>query len=656
VTLDSYHHGQTIKEHRLKRGMSQATLAEYWPGGAKTIRYVQYIEAGEKHIDDQQTLRALSEILEIPLWRFGLSEYNPFSPQNLPGHGERMFHETLDTVEKLVQNAWYTRRVAPTPVTEETARYLRQLFEHFLTALPPPSALEPRFLRLYAQVQRLNAIMLIEQQHYKQAYATFSRMHAIAKQVGEPSTLALALMGMGTELERAGLQQEAINRLEEARDASFGASRQVAALVNAYLARAYASASDALHFQRAIDTAQAIATNLKERYGDGTDFVFHRMSGILAERSYGYLEINEPKKTLDMREDITLQIDLTDNTWLHAWIPLDWARAYFMLGEIEESVREGREFFHRVSSLESPHAISRAYHHLATLEDAGYANVKAVQDFRDELHQAQREQTQGLGGEDTARQHKESTRRIFALTTPPLPRSQHSSPLKKDSDTQAKDMITLMHTDKVQGITFMQATTDDIQEEYNLATSMFGDAVHDIPTRQAWLDKNPETDFLVRDQGRLVGFINMLPVKHETIMRFMQGDIRGWDIPAEDVLPYTPGSVLECIVMGMATTPAADKQRRTQYGAKLISGLIDFLNSLAKRHIIITKLYATSVTPTGIALLRHAGFRELGQIGKRIAFELDTLNSNAPLAKAYRESLNHKASTDETRANSLRKS
>src|SRR5437763_6029063 len=88
-------------------------------------------------------------------------------------------------------------------------------------------------------------------------------------------------------------------------------------------------------------------------------------------------------------------------------------------------------------------------------------------------------------------------------------------------------MITLRHTDEPQRITFMQATTDDIQEEYDLSTSMFGDAIHDIPTRQAWLDKNPETDFLVRDQGRLVGFINMLPVKHETIMRSMQGDIRG---------------------------------------------------------------------------------------------------------------------------------
>lgn len=116
------------------------------------------------------------------------------------------------------------------------------------------------------------------------------------------------------------------------------------------------------------------------------------MSGILAERSYGYLEIKEPKKTLNMRDEITLQIDLTHNTWLHAWIPLDWARAYFMLKEIEEGVKEGREFFHRASALQSPHAISQAYDLLATLEEAGYADIKAVHDFRDELNQAIMEQ------------------------------------------------------------------------------------------------------------------------------------------------------------------------------------------------------------------------------------------------------------------------
>jgi transcriptional regulator with XRE-family HTH domain len=652
VISANYHHGQTIKEYRTKRGLSQAALAEYWPGGPKNVRYVQYIESGRKQIVDQRTLRELGELLDIPLWRFGLSEYNPFNPQHLPGRGEHMFQETLDTVEQLIQKAWYMRRVAPAPVTEQTARYLRSLFAHFLTFLPPPSVLEPRFLRLYAQVERLNAIMLIEQKHYKEALATFAKMFAIAKELGEPATLALALMGLGTELERAGYQQEAINRLEEARDASFGASRQIAALVMAYLARAYASTGDALRFQRTIDTAQSIAANLKEKYGDGTDYVFHRLSGILAERSYGYLEIKEPRKTLDMRADITLQIDLTHNTWLHAWIPLDWARAYFMLNEIEESVNEGLEFFHRASSLQSPHAISRAYGHLITLEDAGYADMQAVQHFREQLEQAQREQAEGQERGNEAGPNTKDTAKTFfpsAKTTPP--HRQHNVFPKREMDTLAKDTLALMTANKTEprGITFMKATTDDIQEEYDLATSMFGDAVHNIPTRHAWLRKNPDTDFIVRDRGRLVGFINILPVKHETIMRFMRGEIRGWDIPAEDVLPFTPGSLLECIVMGMATTPEAKKTIRAQYGAKLIRGLIDFLHHLTTQNIIITKLYATSVTPTGIAILRNAGFHEIGQVDKRIAFELDTITADAPLATAYRRSLNK--GTDLSRTN-----
>jgi len=141
----------------------------------------------------------------------------------------------------------------------------------------------------------------------------------------------------------------------------------------------------------------------------------------------------------------------------------------------------------------------------------------------------------------------------------------------------------------------------------------------------------------VRDQDKLVGFINLLPVKHETIMRFMQGEMRGWEIPAEDVLSYTPGSQVECIMMGMATTPEAGQH--AYYGRRLISGIVRFIHQLAAKDITITKLYATSVTPTGIAILRNAGFQEIGHLGKRIAFELDTMNSDAPFAKRYRQTL-----------------
>ncbi|HYT41150.1 MAG TPA: hypothetical protein VEP90_02285, partial [Methylomirabilota bacterium] len=98
-----------------------------------------------------------------------------------------------------------------------------------------------------------------------------------------------------------------------------------------------------------------------------------------------------PRKTLEMKDEITRQIKLDRNTRLHAWIPLDWARAYFMLHEVEESAKAGREFFHRSLELQSPQAIDRAHEHLITLEKAGYTDREEVQQFRDELEQAKKE-------------------------------------------------------------------------------------------------------------------------------------------------------------------------------------------------------------------------------------------------------------------------
>lgn len=218
--------------------------------------------------------------------------------------------------------------------------------------------------------------------------------------------------------------------------------------------------------------------------------------------------------------------------------------------------------------------------------------------------------------------------------------------LKSEVDRLAREMLAFVSYDETQGLQFMKATTDkDFEQEHELATLLFGNAVHSMEVRQAWLKQNPDIDFLVREHGRLVGFINLLPAKHEAIMQFINGEIRGWDIKADDVLPFTPNTTMECILMGMATTPDVDIVRRTQYGAKLISGLIEFLVKLAQQSTVITKFYATSATPTGISILRNAGFKELNHLGKRIAFELDVMVSDSLLASEYRRVLEESRTT-----------
>jgi len=80
----------------------------------------------------------------------------------------------------------------------------------------------------------------------------------------------------------------------------------------------------------------------------------------------------------------------------------------------------------------------------------------------------------------------------------------------------------------------------------------------------------------------------------------------------------------------------------------LFTGIVRFIHELAAKEIIITKFYATSVTKAGIAILRNTGFQEIGKLGERIAFELDTMKSTASLAKQYKAIL-HKAQNKDSR-------
>ncbi len=160
---------------------------------------------------------------------------------------------------------------------------------------------------------------------------------------------------------------------------------------HSYLARAYASDGDSLRFQRAIDTAQTLISRLKQNSGHDENHIFYSLSSVLAELSYGYPEIGEPRKTLDMQKDITKQIKADHNTRLYAWIPLDWARAYLMLNEIEASANAGRELLHRAVDAQAPHILTRAEEHLITLEEAGYTDREEVQQFRHEVNQTKGE-------------------------------------------------------------------------------------------------------------------------------------------------------------------------------------------------------------------------------------------------------------------------
>lgn len=226
------------------------------------------------------------------------------------------------------------------------------------------------------------------------------------------------------------------------------------------------------------------------------------------------------------------------------------------------------------------------------------------------------------------------TGKIKRITPPGKKRGFYS---KHQIERLANDGLKHVNVEEGAGPTFMKATWDDLDEEFELATLLLnGNAAYGLPTYNAWLSKNPDTNFIIRDQGRLVAFLLVLPVKQRTIKRWINGEIREWEIGAEDILPYTPFRSLECVIMSMATTPDVDTYKRRAYGSHIIRGFLKFLQVLAEQSITITRFYAVGATVAGRTFLKQVGFEERGQIGKRVFFEFNPMISASRMAQAYR--------------------
>jgi tetratricopeptide (TPR) repeat protein len=399
--MSKYHQGWIVREGREKQGMTQAQLAEVWPrddgGIGVSVGFVQLVEAGKRTIVSDRTKRGLCDILQIEHWRFGLSEYNPSDPDTLPNQ-KRLIDETLDLAEYSIRRFEDSYRTAPLPVAAADARQLHNLFEYIKQHQPPTIQHEKRFLRLYAQTLILDGVVFIGYEEYEKALQTFREMHTVAEQLGEPTWLAHSLLTIGIEMHRTGYllrqagdtsdwtryMKEAVQYLEAAHDFTFNTSKNVAAYVHAYLARIYGTTGDNYRFEKAIDTARRLAP---DSYGDGTDFVYHRPSGILAEKSYGFLDLGQPEKTLAMCAEIEEQIHKDQNQRLDAWIHLDWAKAYRMLGKIEEGVKKGRDFYAKAEEMQSPHIVTRAKRFARELMH-DYKDVQVVKDFSEEVNTA----------------------------------------------------------------------------------------------------------------------------------------------------------------------------------------------------------------------------------------------------------------------------
>jgi hypothetical protein len=190
------------------------------------------------------------------------------------------------------------------------------------------------------------------------------------------------------------------------------------------------------------------------------------------------------------------------------------------------------------------------------------------------------------------------------------------------------------------GIEFREATIDDIELEAQLAGLVFGERAEAQGARKAFVRANPHSDYHLYDQGKLVAYIDLIPLKHDAIMDYIEGRVIVWDITPENIEPFEPGKPVECLIADMITSPMIPLVRRVYYGRRLLRGLLEKLVEMGRQGIQISKIYAGSgpKTPLGLRIIGHAGFKEIYRRGEgRVMFELDMMNTDKKFLRQYQE-------------------
>jgi len=243
-----------------------------------------------------------------------------------------------------------------------------------------------------------------------------------------------------------------------------------------------------------------------------------------------------------------------------------------------------------------------------------------------------------LGIDQDTFQYWGKTERIRRIYLPGRKQAVYS---KKEINAMSDRIEAAAIAEKGDGLEFRKATLSDLTEEYKLARVIFGrqaDTLEIQEAKKAFLKKNPNIDYHLYDNGNFVGCIHLVPLKYQTIMDILNGGVVAWLVDPACIEQFEPGKALTCLFLDALTTPGVEPIKRSAYAAYMINKFMQVVTEMGGRGVEISKVYGASRTPSGIRLLKSAGFQIIKQYDSgAITFELDVMASNERVLRGYKE-------------------
>jgi hypothetical protein len=148
--------------------------------------------------------------------------------------------------------------------------------------------------------------------------------------------------------------------------------------------------------------------------------------------------------------------------------------------------------------------------------------------------------------------------------------------------------------------------------------------------RNAWLEKNPETCFVVRSHGKVKGCIFILSLTEEKTWQMIKMD-RNQNtgvIEIGDILPFEAGKPANLLLLSMAANDVGiGEVNKRKWGSVIVRGLFNHVIDLGRRGIPVNLIAARSDSKDGINLMRHIGFTEIEPSGGNKNFIIDVKTS-----------------------------
>jgi len=189
---------------------------------------------------------------------------------------------------------------------------------------------------------------------------------------------------------------------------------------------------------------------------------------------------------------------------------------------------------------------------------------------------------------------------------------------------------------------FMKATPEDMPQAVALADSVFG-GLNTIPLekRLAWLEKNPDIDYFLKQEDRIVGYLSLVPLSPETIDDLLHARCFAKDLEASDILTYIPGKPIDIYGMAIGIRPGVSLSQKRTWGELLLLGARRVIVSLGHTGIVIRSIQAHSTTSDGINIMRRIGFTEVvSALPGMHDFLIDIELSGLPFVMDYKKDIN----------------